>query len=165
MLPKSYKEASDNPKASDMNSFKDLKNWLTKNSENTKILGDELAKLVLSVDWFEGIRTLRDEVMHRGGKVIVMSDNNKLLFQVMKSRNAYLISTPELMFNENLAYFESYAGLYFGYLIAFLEELSTIIENRLPKGTHSSGLGDPKRIFGEKPIIYQWIENLLIVKP
>ena len=119
-----------------------------------------MSNLVLSVDWFEGIRTLRDEVMHMGGKVIVMSDNNKLLFQVIKPRYADLISTPELMFNENLAYFESYAGLYFGYLIAFLEELSIIIENRLPKGIHSSRVSDPKRIFGEKPIIYSWIENL-----
>lgn len=159
--------SADKPKSCKMkSSFKKLKNWLIKNTDsNSKILGQELSKLVLSVDWFEGIRTLRDEVMHMGGKVIVMSDNNKLLFQVIKPRYAYLISTPELMFNENLAYFEYYAGLYFGYLIAFLEELSTIIENRLPKGTHSSGLGDPKRIFGEKPIIYQWIENLLIVKP
>ena len=163
---KIIQRSADNPKSCDMNSFEDVKNWLLKNPENnSKILGQELSKFVLSVDWFEGIRTLRDEVMHRGGKVIVMSDNNKLLFQVMKARYAYLILTPELMFNENLAYFESYAGLYFGYLIAFLEELSIIIENRLPKGTHSSGLGDPKRVFGEKPIIYEWIENLLIVKP
>jgi hypothetical protein len=160
---KIIQRSADNPKSCDMNSFNELKNWLVKNPENnSKTLGQELAKLILSVDWFEGIKTLRDEVMHRGGKVIVMSDNNKLLFQVMKSRYAYLISTPELMFNENLAYFESYAGLYFGYLIAFLKELAINIENRLPKGTHSSGLGDPKRIFGkEKPtIIYNWIEEL-----
>lgn len=164
---KIIQRSADNPKSCDMNSFNELKNWLAKNPENnSKILGDELAKLVLSVDWFEEIKTLRDEVMHRGGKVIVMSDEGKVLFQIMKSRYAYLISIPEIMYNENLVYFEPYAGLYFGYLIAFLEELASIIEKRLPKGKHSVGLGDPKLVFGkEKPTIYKWIENLLAAKP
>lgn len=75
-----------------------------------------------------------------------------------------MVSIPEIMYNKNVADFELYAGMYFGYLIAFLEDFATAIERYLPKGKYSLGAGNPRKVYRELPVIYSWIEELLNIK-
>lgn len=144
-------------------SFTKLKNWLVneEGEKNMKTLGDDLAKLVLSARWFDEIKDVRDEIMHKGAEPMVFPEKGRILFQV--SRGAMnLISFPEVKFNENVIDFELYAGVYFGYLIAFLEEASKVVEKRLPPRKSAYGSANPRKVYGKQlPAIYSWIEKVL----
>jgi len=63
------------------------------------------------------------------------------------------------MFNENVADFELYAGLYFGYLIAYLEEASQTIDKHLSMKRFPQT--NPHTLYKELPEIYNWIEKLV----
>ncbi len=91
---------------------------------------------------------------------MVFLEKDRILFQTHKGIEN-LVFIPEIMYNENVAIFELYAGMYFGYLIAFLEDFATAITKRLPKGRFSFGSGNPRRMYRELPVIYIWIERLL----
>lgn len=136
---------------------------MSKSANNSKKLGPELAELVFSIDWFDDLKNIRDINVHQGGVTIVFLEKNRILFQAVKSFKN-LISFSEIMYNENVVDFELYAAIYFGYLIAFLEDFAKAIENRLPKGKFSFGVGNPRKLYQELPSIYSWIEKLLDVK-
>ncbi|MCL5949810.1 MAG: hypothetical protein M1490_04975 [Candidatus Bathyarchaeota archaeon] len=140
-------------------SFNDLRKWLKK-PENTLKVGEDLAKLILSADWFEQLKNVRDVNIHFGGMTLVFLEKDRILFQTYKG-NYNLISIPELMYNENVADFELYAGMYFGYLIAFLEEFSEIVKNRLPKGKMTFGAGNARKAYQRIPDIYLWMDKLV----
>ena len=159
-LAKILKRVSVNPEEVPDGGFNDLKNWLTKSDENAEKLGKDLAKLVSSVDWFENIKNVRDTNVHRGGMTLVFLEKGRILFQVYKGYDN-LISIPEIMFNENVVDFELYAGMYYGYLIAFLEGASRMIEKRLPPRKSTYGAGNPRRMYRELPAVCIWIERLL----
>lgn len=157
---KIIRRISDTPTQVPDSGFNDLKTWLGKDGAK-KTLGEDLADLVLSADWFDNLRTVRDESVHRGGMTMVFPDKKEILFQVSKGFHN-LVSIPEVMYNENVVRFEPYAGMHFGYLISLLEDLSVIIEKLLPIGKSKFNSGNPRIWYGkELPIIYSWIEQLL----
>jgi hypothetical protein len=143
-------------------SFTVLKNWLgNKNAEkNMKDLGSDLASLVLSVEWFKEIRNVRDNIVHWGADTMAFAEEGRIPFQVNKDTE-YLISFPEIKFNENLIDFELYAGVYFGYLLAFLEEAARVIEKRLPPRKSAYGAGNPRKWYKELPAVYKWMEKVI----
>lgn len=118
---------SDSPGQSRGKSFEKLKGWLAKSSNNSKKLGEDLAQLVRSCAWFDELRRVRDSIIHKGGFTLVFPEKDKILFQLINGK----ILGPEIMFNENVVNFELYAGLYIGYLIAYLEEVSQLVYKRL----------------------------------
>ena len=84
------------------------------------------------------------------------------MFQVSGEGYSNIVNIPEVMYNENVADFELYAGMYYGYLIAFLESFSEVMKNRLPEGKMHFGSGNPRIDYGKKiPPVYLWIEKLL----
>jgi hypothetical protein len=158
-IAKIINRISDEPKRVPDKGFNNLKDWL-KLECSEKTLGKDLADVVRSADWFDNLKTIRDESVHRGGMTLVFPDEKDILFQVYKGHEN-LVSIPEVMYNENVVRFESYAGLHFGYLIALLEDLAKIVEGRLPKGKSPFDCGKPVQFYGEElPIIYSWIEQL-----
>jgi len=162
-LARIIQDVSDMPKPiKKYKSFTKRRNWLgnEKHEENAKTLGDDLTKLVLSVDWFDDIRNVRDETLHRGANTTVFPQEGRVLFQVSKGVKN-LISFPEVQYNENIIDFELYAGVYFGYLIAFLEEACKAVEKRLPPRKSAYGSGNPHRLYKELPAIYKWIEKVI----
>lgn len=110
-------------------SFHKLRNWIVK-GDNRQRLGDDLAQLALSCDWFDDMREVRNTIVHGGGFTMVFPEQNRILFQIYKGIRTS-IKTPEIMYNENVVDFELYAGLYIGYLIAYLEKVVATIETRL----------------------------------
>jgi hypothetical protein len=165
-LAKIIQIVSDHPKSvSEEHSFNELQNWLVdKDGEhqekNVKMLGSDLASLVLSVDWFKSIKNVRDNIVHRGADTMAFAEEGMIPFQVNKDAE-YLISFPEIKFNENLIDFELYAGVYFGYLLAFLEEASKVIEKRLPPRKSAYGVGNPHKWYRKMPAVYKCIEKVL----
>jgi hypothetical protein len=159
-LAKIIRRVSDKPKEVPDKGFSVLRTWLTKSQDNQKRLGKDLTDLVLSVDWFEEVRNVRDVNVHKGGATMVFLEKGRILFQVWKGFEK-LISFPEIMYNENVVDFELYAGTYFGYLIAFLEQASRSIEKRLPPRKSEFGAGNPTIAYRELPAIYTWIERIL----
>jgi len=140
--------------------FNKLKNWLAKLPENADKLGKDLAELVSSADWFEDLKNVRDANVHHGGMTIVFLEEGRILFQTLDGYKNLVTTTPEIMYNENVVDFELYAGMYFGYLIAFLEEFSAIIKKRLPKLKVDLKRGNPRKLYSELPIIFQWVDKL-----
>jgi len=143
-------------------SFTKLRNWLTneKAERNVKNLGTDLADLVLSVKWYDDLKNVRDNIVHEGADTNSIAEEGRILFQVSKDAK-YLISFPEVQFNENLIDFELYAGVYFGYLISFLEEASKVIEKRLPSKKPSYKFGNPWKWYEELPAVYTWMKKVI----
>jgi hypothetical protein len=153
-LAKIIKRISDQPEQVPDEGFNLLKTWLAKSDNNVKRLGKDLAELVFSVDWFDDLKNVRDANVHQGGMTLVFLEKDRILFQIL----------PEIMYNENVVDFELYAGMHFGYLIAFLEDFATVIERYLPKGKYSLGVGNPRKLYRELPAVYSWIEKLLTIE-
>jgi len=161
MLSKQFSWVSNQPKQVPDEGFNKLKNWLQKSGENPKRLGIDQAELVLSADWFDDLKNVRDANIHQGGMTIVFLEKERILFQTVKGFEK-LVAIPELMYNENVVDFQLYAGMYFGYLIAFLEDFANVLEKLLPNSKYSLSLGNPRKLFGQHPpIIYSWTERLL----
>ncbi|MEJ2272400.1 MAG: hypothetical protein P8X91_07975, partial [Candidatus Bathyarchaeota archaeon] len=100
------------PKGDKRESFNKLRNWLINpksKSDNSKNWDQELSNLILSANWFDEMKNIRDSLLHQGGYVLVFPDQKKILVQVYKSHKTQ-ISFPEIMFNENVVDFELYAG-------------------------------------------------------
>ena len=165
-LEKVIQKVSDHPENVTDKGFNDLSNWLVDEKgkakkENVERLGEDLAKLVLSVDWFTDVKNVRDETVHRGADTMVFPEKGRILFQVNKSYKN-LVSFPEVQYNENVIDFELYAGVYFGYLIALLENACQVVEKRLPPRKSAYGAGNPYKSYGKQlPAIYDWIGKVL----
>jgi hypothetical protein len=120
------------------NSFHDLQEWIKRNPGHRDSLGDDLAYLVESVDWFPDIRNLRDNIIHFGGFTLpFMSPKEGILFQVYGDSLNPLIKDEIVMHNKN---FQLYSALYLCKLLLFLENLANIVRSKLSiKKMSSSG--------------------------
>jgi len=162
-VAKVIQRISNQPKQVPDEGFNVLKTWLANKKKNTERLGEDLAELVLSVNWFEDLKNIRDKTVHQGAMTLVFLEKDKILFQIHKGIEN-LVNIPEIMYNPNVVIFELYAAMYFGYLVAFLEDFASVIKEHLPRGKFSFGAGNPRKQYREIPIIYSWIEELLKMK-
>ena len=139
-LAKSFNLVSNKPGQVSCESFHKLRNWVVnseKKEKNAETLGLDLAEVVRTCDWFDGLAGVRNSVVHEGAYTLVFPEKGRILFQVSKGY-ADLIHFPLLMFNDNVVDFELYAGLHTGYLISFLEEAATRISTRLALKSRNS---------------------------
>lgn len=128
-LAKAISLVSNHPDQVPNRSFRKLKDWVEKN-ENENTIGMDLAAIIRSCEWFDDFKKIRELLIHHGGYTIVFLVPDRITFQVHKGwKNEVLI--PEIMYNKNIVDFELYAGLYTGYLMAYLEEISEIFNKRL----------------------------------
>ena len=123
------------------NSFQDLQKWIEEKPGHRDSLGDDLANLVDSVDWFPNIRNLRDNIIHFGGFTLpFMSPKEGILFQVYGDSLSPLVKDDAVMYNRNVVDFQLYSALYICRLFLFLENLASLVRSKLSmKGTSSSG--------------------------
>jgi hypothetical protein len=114
-------------------SFNHLLTWLEK-YENQRLIDGKYVKLMKSCDWFKYIKTIRDDIEHYAAETNVDYDSERVLFKVsalgmglthLPEKN--LINILEITQNNGFSNFELFAGIYLGYLIWFLEELSKLI--------------------------------------
>jgi hypothetical protein len=100
-------------------------------------LGVEYVQLISRCDWFETIKNLRDSIEHHGAETNVDYNRDRVLFVVSSLDAGYtqfpgkdLIDISQIREN-NFSNFELFAGIYVGYLIWFIEELSNLINKDL----------------------------------
>lgn len=100
-----------------------------------KRLGADLSDAVLKCeDWFWMIRAVRDGLVHEGTETMVFGDPTRILFQVHRGWDNCITEAnlPIAMFNENVVDFAIYSGFVFGRLIAFADELASVIIKSVP---------------------------------
>ena len=107
-------------------SFHDIQRWLGKRVANRGVLGEELADAITSCDWFEDVRELRDDLLHRGARTIVFPERGRILFQVHVGTNRRVL-VPPAMFNENIADFAPYSALVMAKLGLFLDQVARVL--------------------------------------
>lgn len=159
-LAKSIRPISDVPGQIKDGSFETLKNWLKRSDGNVKKLGNNLAQFVLSCEWFDTIKQVRESVVHHGDFPLIFPLKGKILFNLYKKiKEMQRTPLPKIiMYNDNVVDFELYAGLYVGYLIAYLEEFSKLAHRRLSlKRIGNNARGGSLGL----QILKQWIEQLL----
>jgi len=141
-------------------SFRRLRNWIRK-PENAGRIDNDLAEFVASCDWFLELMSVRDSIVHRAGRTIVFPEKNRILFQVHEDYKKRL-HIPEIMFNENVVDFELYAGMFVGYLLWYLEELSEIIERHVVMKKVG---GDAQSYHSGLAMLRTWIERVCTIEP
>jgi hypothetical protein len=114
-------------------SFTELREICTED-KYVKILGDDLARLIQSCDWYDPLLKARNGIVHYNlGSSSFM--HHRILFQIHAVDECKLpmnlINIPEVMFNENLVDFELYAAVHIGYTFWLLEEFANLGYNIL----------------------------------
>jgi len=151
-LAKGVRLISDYPEQIPQKSFNKFRNWIIKNESKIET---DLAKIILSCEWFNDLKEVRESLVHNGGFTQVFLVPDRITFQVIEEWNNEIL-IPEIMHNKNIVDFELYAGLYFGYLIAYLEEISGIFDKRLDLEKLGS---DGKSYHPGLEVIKNWIEK------
>lgn len=95
-------------------------------------LGGDIVTVIKTADWFPLIRKVRNSTVHSGAETLVFYDKPRVLFQTYDDGGRdKLIDLPEVMFNPNVVDFELYAGVFYGYLIDYLEDVARVVYARL----------------------------------
>lgn len=105
--------------------FDKLRRWIAKPGRE-RLLGGEVAKVLGDCEWFEDLRAVRDDLVHRGADTVAFPEAGRILFQVHTGISRRVL-IPEVMFNDNVADFELYAGLLWARLVVFLEDLAAAL--------------------------------------
>ena len=154
-LAKIIQRVSDSPEQVPDKSFNTLLKWLEKSDDNIKKLGADLSDLFTLSEFFTHVKDVRDGDLHRGGETLVYPNTDRIVFQIYKKGYERIVQIPEIMFNENIVYFDLYAGIYMGYLIAFLEDVSETIIKIIDLPDYGA---KPRQSLKELPTMYKWIE-------
>ena len=112
-------------------SFEKLYHWAQKPTVPRRFSPD-FVKAIKDCEWFCILRIVRNAIVHWGGQTHMMFDKPRIVFQTVKGRDySQLVNFPEVMYNENVVDFELYAGMIYGYLLSFLEDVGKLIFNWL----------------------------------
>lgn len=106
-------------------SFHKLQQWISKPGNRNR-LGEPVAGVIASCDWFDAVRELRDDLVHRAATAIVFPHVDRILFQIHLGANRRVLIKP-VMFNEHVADFTLYAAHVMVRLVAFLEQFAIAI--------------------------------------
>jgi len=99
-------------------------------------LDPEIVKLIKEASWFSDIRHVRDSLVHHGGDTLVFCGAKEgITFQIYNDFVHNQVNKSLFMYNQNVAYFEKYAALYFSHLLVFLNNLGNILLSKIPKRT------------------------------
>ena len=141
-------------------SYRRLIQWLPKEEGHQEFVGKRLASIALeSADWFWKMRTVRDEIMHRGAQALLFESPKMLLFQVLDTHGRYLIDNPAIMYNKNVAYFARYAALSFARLLVLLDTIAEEVSSSLDIDLNING-GFTSSGFS---VLVPWMVELLSV--
>ena len=106
-------------------------------------LGQDLAHLIQSCDWYDPLVYARDKIVHENLQVIGFL-YPRILFQIYaKDENnknnlpVGLVNIPEVMVNKNLVNFELYAAVHIGYSFSLLEGFANLGYNILQVPRHA----------------------------
>jgi hypothetical protein len=140
-------------------SFHRLQERLNKPGNRAR-LGEELAKVVESVDWFPDVQRLRDTMIHSGSFPHVFSNPEKgILFQSYQNSVEPSITDEMVMYkyNRDVVDFQLYSALYLCKLLLFLDELAKIVRSKL---SIKKGREQAKSYSPGLELILSWLDRL-----
>lgn len=151
--------ASEAPGQMKQRSFQKLRNWIL-DVGNIKRAGADVTAILNKCDWFEQLRALRDAIVHNGAETIIFTaEKGRILFLIVQGSRPYdFTSVPCIMYNENVADFEMFAAMYYGYFIALLEEVSMLVLKKTGLKYHGR---DPSASHPGIQILQDLMEKLL----
>lgn len=125
-------------------------------------LGRDWFDLLKSATWYPQIISIRDETIHRGAQTMVFAEaSDGILFQVLGDGGARLArQEPNLMFNNNVVYFDRYAAYFMAGLLTWLEAFASIAYNRMGM---TESPGSLNRHFGFD-VLVDWIDGLIALE-
>ena len=103
--------------------FHRLRVWTKNEIRSDGLLGKELAESIRSCGWFDELRDVRDDLVHRSARTIVFLEPNRILFQVQAAHSPRIF-IPSVMFNASVVDFPMYAALLMARLVAFLDRFA-----------------------------------------
>lgn len=155
-IAKTLALSSNKPGSVPSASFEKLQNWLRKEAHQ-HTMGEELAQIAISCDWFRDLREVRNEIVHSGGETLAFPESGRILFQVYDAYKNRKIHFREVMFNDYIVDFELYCGLFMGYLISYLEKVAQAVRSKFDvKGTGSN----VQSYHGGLPVLRDWMKRV-----
>ncbi len=113
-------------------SFTDLRKWaLREGLGQAAQIGRDVLDLIVSCDWFEKLRELRDEILHHDARTLVFPSQAGIAVQVYGSARI-LIDEPALLATENLAQFERLASATMAQIHVLLEHSAEAMSAAVP---------------------------------
>ncbi len=106
--------------------FHKLRKWVINGAKSDEVLGKALAESVKGCDWFDDLRDIRDDLVHRSARAIVLLEPNRVLFQVHLGTSPKIF-IPPVMFNANVVDFTTYAALLMARLATFLDRFAAAV--------------------------------------
>lgn len=144
-------------------SFHDLRKWVASDTRDTShMLDPRLVDLVAECDWFDDLRTVRDDILHRSANTTVLPALPYIGVQITKGITDRLLTEEELLDteNSNIVRFEWFAVASLGRIHLLLEELSHAV--RELRAIPDRGDGARSR-HGGLAVVHEWCGGFLDV--
>jgi hypothetical protein len=121
-------------------SFGDLRKWVAKDT-HAHALEPRLVQLVAGCDWFEDLRRVRDDLMHRAAETVVFPEVPYIGVQITKGVTDRLITEPELLDpqNSNVAIFERFSVASLARIHVLLEDVAHVAQDLWAVPDHADG--------------------------
>ena len=140
-------------------SFHDLRTWVAKAPDRAALtLGASIVEAVSAADWFDDLRDIRDELVHRDAETLVFPRTRRIAIAV--SRGATDLITEDALYgSEDLVEFERLAAATAARIHVLLETVAVSIADR-------HGLLDGKDLGGRNQhsglaVIRHWTAEML----
>jgi hypothetical protein len=159
-LARSMRAAAPQPRSIPQFSFNDLRKWaLREDLEQGRQIGERVHELVVACSWFEELRDLRDELVHRDATALVFPTESGIAVQVYGGVRL-LIDEPALMQSESVASFERLAAATMARLYSLLEDAADAMSDQLKLREQE---GDGQSVHGGLRVLSRWTDDYLLV--
>lgn len=135
-------------------SFRKLRDRILPGEGYAEEIGVEIAAAVTDCNWFGYLKDTRDHLVHHGDMTLIFPHERRLLFQTFANDDIRIIFPP-VMFNENIADFEIYAGMWLGRLYDYLERWS----ERMFRISRVRPMGEPIICNGGVAVAVDWMRR------
>lgn len=108
--------------------------FMLKNSEIQEIKLDYLKSLisedarysVLNIEWFDDLRTIRNEIIHKGASCMIF-DEKDILFQIYDLNVEEIVCTQRYLSNGSAIYCDYFIATNIAYLVYFIDTIFSIL--------------------------------------
>jgi len=157
-LSDALRAAAPKPGSIPQQSFRKLRDWVGKGGEReTEQLGRSAFSIVAGCDWFQELRTVRDDLTHRDAQTVIFPRTEGIAV-VMFNHTQELFDEPELMGPGNLLRFERLAVATMGRLHELLEETAVAIATTVGFGLS----GDGASVHSGLGVLARWTDEYLV---
>jgi len=157
-LADALRAAAPKPGSIPQQSFRKLSDWVGKGGEReAEQLGRSAFNIVAGCDWFQELRTVRDDLTHRDAQTIIFPRAEGIAV-VMFNHTRELFDEPELMGPGNLLRFERLAVATMGRLHELLEETAAAVATTAGFGLR----GDGASVHSGLGVLARWTDDYLV---